>query len=94
MCQKFKILEVTEGKLVLVLGQKYMTEDSKELGICSGNPVPDSFSQCAIFCLRVLFRGLFLCNLYSNGRSADVSYITGIFSKGNKSSTDAGKNQS
>lgn len=68
-----------------------MTEDSKELGICSGNPVPDSFSQCAVFCLRVLFRGLFVCIFYSNSRNAVISYITGIFPKGNKSSNDAGK---
>lgn len=71
-----------------------MTEDSKEPGICSGNPVPDSLSQCFIFCLRVIFRGLFLRNFYSNGRNADISYISGIFPEGKKSSTDAGENQS
>lgn len=71
-----------------------MTEDSKEPGICFGNPVPDGLSQHTVFCFRVLFRGLFFCNFYSNGRNDDISYISSIFPEGNKSSTDAGENQS
>lgn len=72
-----------------------MTEDSKEPGICSGNPVPDRLSQRAIFCFRALFMGLFFfCNFYSNGRNADISYISSIFPEENNSSIDAGKNQS
>lgn len=68
-----------------------MTEDSKS----QANPVPDSLSQCAIFCLRILFKGFFFsCNFCSNSRTAVISYISSIFPEGNKSSTDAGENQS
>lgn len=42
-----------------------MTEDSEEPGICFGNPVPDSLSQSALFCLRTLFRGLFFSVIFT-----------------------------
>lgn len=42
-----------------------MIKDSKEPGICSGNPVPDRLSQRAIFCFRALFMGLFFSVIFT-----------------------------